>query len=238
MRLLKNIFKKKKKIEPAENSVELLRKNLLSEIAQDKTNIKNLLNKKADIQKSAKELIAELFFVPSDYWYDEWNRYDEIKQHPENAKTDASLKEKTDTLLHEYEEQVLLCETKISFFRSLIQKHEKALEKIEYIIKESAKAQNKKSSLNTLKKHKEKLDAEQKNDRDLETIIENVELFKALKLETAKAEENFLIQKKVREYIARLTDIYENTNDFDTAILREETDKLKKQINKDETPAE
>lgn len=233
MKIFKFIFNNKKPKNKDLNASESIKNKIESAIRICKKDLEDERNKIFKIKTMAKELIADIYKVPSKYWYDELKFLSEIKKHPENINIDSSVLSNTDNLLNEYTEQIKLDESKISFLNSLLSQYENLLYKVENTIHKTLMLKNKDEYIKALKKYKGKLNAVLENNDNLNTIYEESEHLKIIRDEINEIEENYSVQKEVNEYINKLTSEFdEDFDNIDTGVLREEINKLKGEINK------
>jgi len=235
MKLFNFIFKNKKiKLEDS-NVSESVKEKIISAARVCDDDLKTEKNKIFEIEKTAKELIADVFFVPSEYWYDELKFLPDIKIHPKNKNIDSSVLNKTDVLLTEYIQQIKLCESKIDFLNSLLLRYENLLKKIEATVRKSLRLKNNDKTIKALKKYKKKLKTILNNNEDLHTIYEESEHLKIIRDEINDIEEDFSVQKEVNEYINKITSDFDGNNDnLNTEILREEIEKLNDEMKRSE----
>jgi len=189
-------------------------------------------NKIYEFENRAKELIADIYTVPSKYWYDELNSYSEIKKHNENKNIDKTVLDKTENLIIDYIEQIKLCNSKINFLNSLLLKYETLLKKVENTVKKTLMLKSNETYIKSLKKYREKLDEVSDSGSEIEHIYEESEHLKTIRDEINGIEEDFLIQKEVNEYINKITsEFYKDTENNNTESIREEISKLNNEIN-------
>ncbi|NOZ35059.1 MAG: hypothetical protein GXO80_07160 [Chlorobi bacterium] len=224
MGLLNFIFKNNTIKSDDLGNTEFIREKIITAIRICKQDIRTEENKISEIKKWAKELIADIYFVPSEYWYDEIKYINEIKNHIENKNLNNSVIQKTDNLVSDYFQQIDLAESKLEFLRTLLIKYTNLLNKIENTIQKTLMLKSKNEYIKSIKKYKRKLDEVQNPDEDFSKIYEESEHLKTIKNEITETEEDFLIQKEVNEYINKLTTEYIKND------IISESDFLKKEI--------
>ena len=235
MNLFNFIFKNKKSEHKDLNVSESIKGKIVSAIQICKNDLRSEKNKLFEFKTIAKKLIADIYFVPSEYWYDELNFLSKIKSHSENKNIDPSVLTKTDNLLNEYFQQIKLCESKIHFLNSLLLKYETLLKKVENTIHKTLMLKNKEEYIKALKKYKGKLNTVLENNEDLNIIYEESEHLKIIRDEINEIGEDFSVQKEVTEYLHKISSEFEeDVETSDTEILRKEISKLNKEINKRE----
>ncbi len=234
MRIL-NFFSKNNTVKSDDlGNIEFLREKIISAIRICKQDIRTEENKISEIKKWAKELIADIYFVPSEYWYDEIKYINEIKNHIENKNLNNSVIQKTDNLVNDYFQQIDLSESKLEFLRTLLIKYGKLSDKIDNTIQKTLMLKSKNEYIKSIKKYKRKLDEVQNPDEDFSKIYEESEHLKTIKDEIKETEEDFLIQKEVNEYINKLTTEYmENDEISESEFLKNEILRIKNELTKD-----
>ncbi len=235
MNLFNFIFRNKKSKHNDLSASESMKEKILSAIKVCKNDLKSEKNKIFEFKTITNKLIADIYFVPSEYWYDELNFLSEIRKHPENINIDSSVLTKTDDLLNEYFQQIKLCESKMHFLNSLLLRYESLLKKVENTIHKTLMLKNKDEYIKAIKKYKGKLNTVLENNEDLNLIYEESEHFKIIQDEISEIEEDLSVQKEVTEYLHKISSEFEeDVETSDTEILRKEISKLKDAINKRE----
>ncbi len=233
MKLFNFRLKNKKSEHKDLGASELIKKKITAAVQVCKNDITTERNKIYEIKTLTKKLIADVYFVPSEYWYDELKFINEIKNHPENKTINASVQDKIDKLLEEYTQQIKLCESKIDFLNSLLLKYEALSDKAEKIIHKTLMLKTKDEYVKALKKYKKKLNTFTESTEDLSTIYEESENLKSVRNEISETENDFLIQQEVNEYMNKITSEFNEADDSaNTELLRKEIKKLKEEINK------
>ncbi len=234
MGLLNFIFKNNTIKSDDFGNTEFIREKIITAIRICKQDIRTEENKISEIKKWAKELIADIYFVPSEYWYDEIKYINEIKNHSENKNLNNSVIQKTDNLVSDYFQQIDLAESKLEFLRTLLIKYTNLLNKIENTIQKTLMLKSKNEYIKSIKKYKRKLDEVQNPDDDFSKIYEESEHLKTIKDEIKETEEDFLIQKEVNEYINKLTAEYiKNDTISESDFLRKEILRIKNELVED-----
>ncbi|MCF6183348.1 MAG: hypothetical protein L3J56_01765 [Bacteroidales bacterium] len=234
MRIL-NFFSKNNTVKSDDiGNTEFLREKIISAIRICKQDIRTEENKISEIKKWAKELIADIYFVPSEYWYDEIKYLNEIKNHIENKNLNNSVIQKTDNLVNDYFQQINLSESKLEFLRTLLIKYGNLSDKIDNTIHKTLMLKSKNEYIKSIKKYKRKLDEVQNPDEDFSKIYEESEHLKTIKNEIKETEEDFLIQKEVNEYINKLTTEYMGNDEIsESEFLKNEILRIKNELIKD-----
>lgn len=157
MKLFNFIFNNKKTRYRDLNVSKSIKEKIISAVRVCNDNLEKEKNKVFEIDTTAKKLIADVFFVPSEYWYDELNFLPDIKIHPKNKNIDSAVFNKADVLLTEYIQQIKLCKSKINFLNTLLSSYEDLLRKFEETIRKSLLLKNKDERMKVLKRYKRKL---------------------------------------------------------------------------------
>ncbi len=233
MGILNFIFKKNKEQTEDFKNTELFLNKVLNAIKVCKIDIKKEKDKISVTEKWAKELIADIYFIPSEYWYDEIKYLEKIKEQSENKNIDSSIIIKTDKLLNDYINQINLSKSKLDFLNTLLSKYYSLQSKIENTIHKALILKNKDEYVKSIKKYRKKLDDVQNSNFDLHKIYEESEHLKILRNELNEIEEDFSVRQEVDEYINKLTNKYLDNNDFSGSVfLEEEISKIKDDLQK------
>ncbi len=231
MKFFNFLFKDKTLKNENLNDSESVKQKIESAIRVCERDLKSEKNKIVELENTAKKLIADIFFVPSEYWYDEIKFLSEIKKHPENKDIDASVISKTDRLLSEYFQQIELSKSRIDFLSILSEKYKKLSVRVEKTIHKTLMLKNKNEYFKAIKKYKGKLNTVTESTEDLHTFYEESVHFKTIQQEIREIEEDFDVQKEVDEYINQITLKFgEDTDTVQTEILRDEIDKPEKEL--------
>ncbi len=226
MKLFKDIFNKYKSDRPDMGNFDDLKIKLLKASQECLNDIREEEKKVSDIEKWENELIADIYFVPSEYWYDEKKYFEKIKKHPQNIELQNSIKEKTEKLLQEYEIQKELILSRIEFLKALKKKYENLLTELEKLSPKS-----KEEYIKSIKKYRKKLKEVRNDSEDFHKLYEESEHFKGIKDEMKELEEDFLIKKEVNDYIKKITSEYfDKESESDGEFLKEEINRLKKDM--------
>ena len=214
MKIFNFLFKDKKLKSENLSHSESIKMKIESAINVCEKDLQSEKNRIFEIENAAKKLIANIFFVPSEYWYDEITFLPEIKKHSENKEIDASVISKTDSLLAEYFQQIEFCKSKIDILNFLSEKYKKLLIRVEKIIHKTLMLKNKNELFKAIKKYKGKLNTVTNNSENLHVFYEESEHFKIIQEEIRGIEEDFDVQQEVDEYINQITfEFDEDTTD-------------------------
>jgi hypothetical protein len=230
-KFLKNLFTSEDK--EGSQSEPSLRDQIASELEKCKKDRALEYQKIDDIKKWGKDLILEIFDVPTAYWYDELKEYENIKFHEKNLNISERLIEKTDKVVEEYREQLKLSQSKIDFCSSLIKKYENFLDRLDKAHKDIERLKKEEGHLNLLNQHKKRLAKMRSETADFGNMFENTGKLELLNEDIQKIEEDFNIKKEVSEYIDNLDKDFANDLDnTDSSVLRDEIHKFIEQLEK------
>ncbi len=228
----KNLFKSRKSDEYFEEDENTGLKNQISS-AYEKC-IKERddeINKIDDIKKWSKDLILEIFDVPTAYWYDELNEYENIKYHENNISISKRIIEKTDKVIEEYREQMKLSESKVEFCNTLINEYNDILKRLDTTIKKINSISKEEKQFKLLKRHKKRLADLRSDTGNFEEIFEKTSKLEILNDDIEKIEEDFNIKLEVSKYIENLDkEFAEDIDNINSLPIRKEIDKITKQI--------
>ena len=232
--LFKNLFKSGK---PEENSEEdensELKKQISSAHEKCINEREDEIKKNDDIKKWGKDLILEIFDVPTAYWYDELNEYENIKFHEKNLSINKRLIEKTDKVIEEYREQIKLSESKIEFCNTLINEYNDILKRLDATLKKINVISTEEKQFQLLKRHKKRLADLRSETGNFEEMFEKTGKLEILNDDIEKIEEDFNIKLEVSKYIENLDkEFAEDIENIDSLPIRKEIDDLTEQIKK------
>ncbi|MCF6366131.1 MAG: hypothetical protein L3J35_08005 [Bacteroidales bacterium] len=207
-----------------EEQVSTALKKCIAEKNKEFDNISN-------IKKWAKDIILEIFDVPTAFWYEELSEYENIKYHENNLKISKRLVEKTDKVIEEYREQIKLSESKIKFCETLIKEYEEIIERYRNTRKNIKQIRSEENKLKLLSKHKKRIAKMKSETGDFEGMFEKTGKLDLLHDDIEKIEEDFSIKQEVTEYIANLDkEFAEDTENIDSLPIRTEIEKLTNEI--------
>lgn len=231
---LKNLFKSRKSgdySEEDENSE--LKIQISSALEKCKKEKEDEFTKIDNIKKWSKDLILEIFVVPTAYWYDELNEYENIKYHEGNLSISKELIEKTDRVIEEYKQQIKLSKSKIEFCNTLINEYNNILKRLDSTLKKINDISKEEKQFLLLKKHKKRLADLRSDTGNFEEMYEKTGTLELLNDDIEKIEEDFNIKLEVSKYIENLDkEFTEDTDNIDSLPIRKEIDDLTKQIKK------
>ncbi|OQY02892.1 MAG: hypothetical protein B6I20_06155 [Bacteroidetes bacterium 4572_117] len=226
MSWIKNIFSENKK-QDEDISKETLLQNIDNAITECKEEINKLDSEIEQIKKWVAEVIHEHFHIPGDFWYEELANYTEIKENKENKSVGKKVADKCDRIIKDYLSQIKFRETKKELNEMTIHKYEESRQKLlslnptetvqEKIQVKQDKFQKHKDRLKDLSQKPENLYNEQKPQKQLENIIENVnELI-----------ENHEIDLEVKSFMQKLNSQFNSElKNYDQNRLVSEMEKL------------
>jgi len=211
----KNIFK---------SQVELALKKCIEDRKQEINNIDN-------IKKWAKDIIFEIFNVPTAFWYEELKEYENIKFHEENLSVSKQLIERTDSLIEEYREQLKLSESKITFCDTLINEYKDIIKRYEKTAKRIEQIKQEEEKIKLLKKHKRRIDTLRSKNENFGNIYNETGILDTLQEDIDNIEDDFKIKQEVNEYIENLDKNFnEDIDNIDSLPFRKEIEKLTSEI--------
>lgn len=213
----KNIFK-----EQVENAL----KKCIEDQKQEITNIDN-------IKKWAKDIIFEIYNVPTAFWYEELNEYENIKFHESNLSISKTLIEKTDLLIEEYREQIKLSETKIIFCNTLINEYKDIIKRYDETARKIGRIKKEEEKIKLLKKHQSRIDTLRSKTENFQEIYSETGMLDVLQNDINNIEDDFKIKQEVSEYMENLDkDFSADTDNIDSLPFRNEIEKLTSEIKK------
>jgi len=183
------------------------------------------------VKKWAKDIIFEIFDVPTAFWYEELAEYESIKFHENNLSVSKQLIEKTDSLIKDYREQIKLSETKITFCETLIKEYENILKQYKDTEKRINQIKRDEEKLKLLKKHKFRLETLHSKTENYQNVYAETGTLDMLHEEILNLEDDFKIKQEVNEYIANLDKEFdEDIDNIDSMPFRTEIEKLTSEI--------
>jgi len=234
-KFFKNLFNKSEEDTDVQfNENDLLREQISSALQkctkEREDEIKNIDN----VIKWAKDLILEIFDVPSAYWYDELNEYEQIKFHENNLKISKKVLENTDKVIEEYREQIKLSESKIKFCETLIDEYNEILLRLDSAIKRVNDLTEEEKQLQLLKSHKKRLADMKSETANFEEIFEKTGNLEVLNEDIKKIEEDFTIKLEVSKYVEKLDkEFADDDENIDSLPIRKEIDEITEKLKKD-----
>lgn len=225
MKWIKKFFERKEKVS-AKKEIDLSEEIDDAIKKYNNERVKNF-DEIDDLRKWAADLIQEVFYVPKDFWYEEIEKYFEIKNLDKNKSLPQHILDETDNIIKGYIAQINLRRKKIELCDLSIEKHKKLYEKYQNTEKKLADFESYRHLEEEFDKHNNKL-------FDLET---NIEVNNSIDLETLEnqgknIEEELEVQKEVYKQIEILQKKYGLKNDFFHAeIFTNEINKIINNIN-------
>ncbi len=229
MDILKSIFGSKKKKDNASLFYEKVSIALNKcKIEKDKE-IENISNAK----KWAKDVILEIFDVPSAFWYVELDEYENIKFHDNNLSVSSKLVEETDKVIKQYREQIKLSISRIDFCNTVIAEYEDIIERYKKALSRINQLKDDKRKIHILNKHKMIISKMQSKTGNFEEIFDETGTLDSLNDDIQKIEDDFKIKQEVTEYIADLDKEFSaDVDNFDSLPIRKEIEKITSDIKK------
>jgi len=232
MSIFKGIFRSKNKNDESDlkNDFE---EQVLTALKKCKTEKNKEFDNISNIKKWAKDIIVEIFDVPSAYWYEELNEYENIKYHENNLNVSKRLVAKTDKVIEEYREQIKLSKSKINFCETLIEEYNEIIERYQNTLKKINQTKSEENKLKLLNKHKKRIAKMKSATGDFGEMFEKTGKLDLLNDDIEQIEEEFNIKQEVTEYIENLDkEFAEDTENIDSLPIRVEIEKLTKEIKK------
>ncbi len=213
MSWLKKVFEKKKDQEIIHESKEseLLLK-LDASINQCNSGIKKAGDEMDQIKKWASEAIRDTYIVPKEFWYEELEKYTEIKSLTENKSIGYKVVIKCDEIISSYFEQIKLREVKITLYNSLIDKYKQNKIKMLAIKKRNDADKSSKAKLEALEKHSIRLEQMKTNPENIESPVEETYQLDILKNEAKEVYEEFEISEEVRADLEEINSQFKTGN--------------------------
>ena len=205
MNWFKKLFEKKKLHNEIYQSKEneLLSK-LEASINQCTMGIKKAGDEMDQIRKWANEAIRSTFEVPNKFWYEELNKYNEIKALKENKEIDFKLIIKCDEITSAYLEQIKLREAKLNLYQSLIEKYQQNKAKMATFKKRHNDDIMSKSKLDALEEHRLRLEQMKTNPENTESTVEESYQLEEFRKEADEVLEEFEISEEVRAHLEKI----------------------------------
>ncbi len=228
----KNIFNKAVDEQDfAQEQKNLFKQQVEDALVKCKTEKKQEFDNIDNIKKWAKDIILEIFDVPTAFWYEEMNEYENIKFHENNLNVSKMLVKKTDLLIKEYREQIKLSNSKIFFCETLINEYKEILERYENTARKINQIQSEEKKLALLSKHKKRIAKMRSGTGNFEEMYEETGMLDVLNNDISNIEDDFKIKQEVTEYIANLDkEFIEDTENPDSLPIRKEIEKLTSEI--------
>lgn len=231
MNIFKGIFSSKKANES--ESKKSFREQVLSALDKCKKEKEKEINNISDIKKWAKDIIVEIFEVPTAYWYEEMNEYENIKFHENNLSISERLIKKTDKIIDEYREQIKLSNSKITFCDTLINEYDILIERYDDTIKKISGFKSEERKIKLLNKHKKRIEKMRSGTGNFDKMFEKTGNLELLNDDIENIEEDFKIKQEVTEYIEKLDREFTMDNEnVDSFPIRNEINKITEEIKK------
>ncbi len=177
---------------------EQMLEKLESSIAHCNNEIKKAGEENEQIKKWTLEAISQVFQVPNRFWYDELERYNEIKALDENRTIDGKVIRKCDEVVSGYLEQIRLRNARVLLYQTLIEKYSGTKQKMEMIKKRSDEESVSREKLLALEKHSQRLDQLRNSPENLNDHLDGSNQLELLKLEAKEVIEEFEISEEVK----------------------------------------
>jgi len=235
MSWLKRIFENKKEIEIIHESKEseLLAK-LDASIDQCNSGIKKAGDEMDQIRKWAIEAIRGTFEVPKEFWYEELEKYAEIKALTDNKSVNYKVLIKCDEIVNSYLDEIKLREAKIKLYNSLIEKYQQNKNKMLAIKDRSDADKSARAKLEALEKHSQRLEEMKTNPENIESPIEESNHLDILKNEAKEVFEEFEISEEVRADLEEINSHFQTKNlSSDSKLAIEKIEDLTNKIKMD-----
>jgi DNA repair exonuclease SbcCD ATPase subunit len=225
--------KKNEENDESLNENELLRDQISAALEKCKKERDSELKTIENVNKWAKDLILEIFDVPSAYWYDELNEYEQIKFHENNLNISQAVLENTDKVIEEYREQIKLSESKIHFLETLSDEYNEILKKLDSTIKRAEALSEEEQQLELLKNHKKRLAQMKSETANFDEIYQKTGALEVLNDDIKKIEEDFSIKLEVSKYVEQLDKEFAgDVDNIDSLPVRKEIDEITEELKK------
>lgn len=209
MNWFKKIFTSKKAVKSENKTLEdeILTK-INETILSSRNEIKQADSEIDKINKWAVDAIHSTFKVPNNFWYEEINKYDEIKKLDINKELEHQLIEKCDQVINSYLSEIELRKKKILLLENLILKYKANKNKLIEIKKRKKREETLKSKLNNLESHSDKIKELRSASEENDLHFKETEKLATLQKEINEVEEDFEIQEEVRNCLLELNKEY------------------------------
>ncbi len=215
-----NIFKRK----TADEAEKPLREEIKEAIADTSAKIKTLEAENEELNKWSLELINQVFKVPKEFWYQELDSYEKIKKVDKNTHINSDLIHETDSLIERYQKQIEIRNFKITFYKLLLKKYEKALNSALKQEKYEAIWAKEQALLNELEEHKKRI-RKMESSTDNQLFEKESEL-KSIQDEIRDKKENLDMDKKVFHELNQLSQKMDNSADVDEDFYQQEIQRI------------
>jgi len=204
---------------------------LESSIENCKAEIKKADNDIDQLKKWAIEAIRECYEVPHNFWYEELNKYEEIKLLDVNKNVDNQVIIDCDDVVLGYREQIALREAKIKLYEGLIEKYQSGIDKIN-LIKNSKESETiSRTKLEALEKHRRRLEQLQTDPENIGAHFDESAHLEQVKKEVDEVYEDFEISEEVRNHMLKINQQFQSANKlFDSKAAINEIEELLKKI--------
>ncbi len=229
MNIFKSIFGSKKK----KNNKSLFYEKVSVVLNKCKIEKDQEIENISNAKKWAKDVILEIFDVPSAFWYEELDEYENIKFHDNNLSVSSELVEESDKVIQQYREQIKLSISKIDFYNTLIAEYEHIIKKYKNALSRIKQLKNDERKIHILNKHKMRISKMQSKTGNFEEIFDETGTLDSLNDDIQKIEDDFKIKQEVTEYIADLDKEFSaDIDNFDSLPIRKEIEKITSVIKK------
>ncbi len=199
-------------------------------VRKNETEIRKLQEEISQLQKWAGEAIATVFFIPSNFLYNEIVEYEKIKQFVENQKVNLRLIKKCDEIVEGYSKQIDFRKTKIQFCESLINEYSLALQQLHETENQLSSLRKESEQFAVLEKHYLRLRELNSDVQELKTSFSAAQELESLENEIVKMQKK---QKEEVEYFSqleKLSEIYSEIPVDNSNTYKQEIEKLMKNL--------
>lgn len=204
---------------------------LEASIENCKAEIKKADNDVEQLKKWAIEAIRECYEVPHDFWYEELNKFEEIKLLDVNKNIDNQVIDDCDEVVDGYREQIALREAKIKLYEGLIEKYQAGIDKINLIRNSNENKTKALSKLQALEKHRLRLEQLQTDPENIGAHFDESAHLEQVKKEVDEVYEDFEISEEVRTHMLKINHQFQSANKaFDSKAAIIEIEELLKKI--------
>jgi len=233
MTWLTKIFSKKKTTNSNyKNSV--LDKNNLS-IKECETNILENNEEIENIKKWIIEAIHEVFEVHNDFWYEEIDKYENIKKHKVNSKISKKVIKKCDKIISDYHAQIKIRKAKLNLYNILLNKFKETRERLLSIQEKNKREQKTNTKLEKLEKHSKRIENMIQKTEEIEKHYTEKENLKNIEEEVENIIEEFEINEEVKLHMQKINSVFlSNSDKLSTINAIEEINRLTDKLNVDE----
>jgi division protein CdvB (Snf7/Vps24/ESCRT-III family) len=235
MSWIRKIFKSKK---PVDNEHISREEDILVKLEASISNCTAEIKKAGDendqIRNWAIEAIRDSFDVPQRFWYEEFEKYKEIRSLEENKSIDRLVLEKCDEVVQGYLDEIELRKAKIQLYEGLIQKYQASKAKMLLIKKKKDDETMAQSKLQALEKHSKRIEQMREDPENLPSHVEETTHLELMNEEINEVYTEYEISEEVRNCLVEINQQFKSTsNSMSSKAAIEEVKFLLSKISKE-----